>query len=386
LRWPGTRPILSESAIGSPSTAGPLPIRIDRLTRRATSALALLVGACSSPHNTTTAVVTPPDSTRYRNPVIDADFPDPALVRAPDGWFYAYATQTVRGGRQLNIQVARSRDLVTWTLLGEALPGRPAWSTRVWNFWAPHVVYDAAARRWLMYYAAEQDQGGKCVGIATASAPGGPFADVGAPLACGANGFNIDPMAFEDPASGRRFLYWGSSGSEPLRVQELAADGLSFAPGSAPRAVVAPNVDRDYGRLVEGPWVILRDGWYYLFYSGDDCCGAPPHYAVLVARSRDPLGPFERLGEANGTGHSEILVQDIAWRAPGHNAVVTDDAGTDWIVYHAVDADHPRQDEADFVRRPMLIDRLEYRDGWPRVAGGVPSSGLVARPVVTPPP
>jgi hypothetical protein len=30
----------------------------------------------------------------YTNPVIDADFPDPALIHAPDGYYYAYATQT----------------------------------------------------------------------------------------------------------------------------------------------------------------------------------------------------------------------------------------------------------------------------------------------------
>ena len=41
-----------------------------------------------------------------------------------------------------------------------------------------------------------------------------------------------------------------------------------------------------YQRLVEGAWVHRRDGWYYLFYSGDNCCGPNAHYATLVARSR----------------------------------------------------------------------------------------------------
>ncbi len=50
----------------------------------------------------------------YVNPVLDADFPDPTVIRASDGWFYAYATQTVSGGLGYNFQVARSRDLVSW--------------------------------------------------------------------------------------------------------------------------------------------------------------------------------------------------------------------------------------------------------------------------------
>ncbi|HZF96504.1 MAG TPA: hypothetical protein VEZ20_16700, partial [Allosphingosinicella sp.] len=47
----------------------------------------------------------------FENPVLDRDFPDPAVLRAADGFFYAYATQTAIDGRSINIQVARSRDL-----------------------------------------------------------------------------------------------------------------------------------------------------------------------------------------------------------------------------------------------------------------------------------
>lgn len=33
-----------------------------------------------------------PSAETYTNPVIDADFPDPELVVAPDGTYWAYAT------------------------------------------------------------------------------------------------------------------------------------------------------------------------------------------------------------------------------------------------------------------------------------------------------
>ena len=32
----------------------------------------------------------------YANPILDADFPDPAVILAADGYYYAYATQTLR--------------------------------------------------------------------------------------------------------------------------------------------------------------------------------------------------------------------------------------------------------------------------------------------------
>src|SRR3954454_20661444 len=64
----------------------------------------------------------------YVNPVLDEDFPDPALILAPDGCYYAYATQTLREGHWINVQVARSANLVHWEHLGDALPEKPVWA------------------------------------------------------------------------------------------------------------------------------------------------------------------------------------------------------------------------------------------------------------------
>ena len=311
----------------------------------------------------------------YANPVLDADFPDPALIRAPDGFYYAYATQTDRGGRMINIQAARSPDLVQWQYLGDALPAKPAWASKTQDFWAPHVTRDGA--RYIMYYSAKPDNAderhGLCLAVATASSPAGPFADVGKPLLCGEGFVNIDPMSYDDPATGKRLLYWGS-GFKPIKVRELGPDRLSFAPGSSATDLVWPNPVKDaFPVLVEGAWVVRRGGWYYMFYSGDNCCGAKANYAVMVARSKSATGPFETLEQATGKPHSIILEKYGIWFAPGHNAVVTDRVGRDWMVYHAVDVRKPRQKPTDDVntRRVMLIDRIQYKNGWPVV---VPAS------------
>jgi len=91
----------------------------------------------------------------YTNPILDCDFPDPAVIKAGDGYYYAYATQSLREGRWVNIQVARSPDLIHWEHLGEALPEKPAWAQHTQDFWAPYVLYDGA--RYLMYYSATHD-------------------------------------------------------------------------------------------------------------------------------------------------------------------------------------------------------------------------------------
>ena len=316
----------------------------------------------------------------YANPVIDRDFPDPAVMQAADGTWYAYATQSgAEGGGDVNLQVARSSDLVHWDLLGEALPGKPAWASSTQDFWAPHVIERDG--RFVMYYSAAPDDGqGLCLAVATAQDPAGPFIDRGEPLQCGDGFVNIDPMPFRDPSDGRWLLFWGS-GFEPIRVRELAADGLDWAPDSSALTVLEPDPLAEYENLVEGAWVVLRDSWYYLFYSGDSCC-SNPHYAVLVARSRAATGPYEKLAEATGADSSAILVADKTWNAPGHNAIATDVAGRDWIVYHAVERDEPFQSTEFALSRRTLIDPIDWVDGWPRVQGAGPSTGEQPGPAV----
>jgi arabinan endo-1,5-alpha-L-arabinosidase len=336
---------------------------------------ALLVAGC--------AVSTPPASApTYANPVLDADFPDPAVLKAPDGFYYAYATQTEREGRMVNVQAARSRDLVRWEYLGEALPAKPPWASKTQDFWAPHVALHDGL--YYLYYSAKpdaaltDDKKGLCLAVATAERPQGPFADKGEPLQCGSGFVNIDPMSYDDPATGNRLLYWGS-GFGPIKVQELAADRKSFAPGSRPIDLlpVVENDPDEYQKLIEGAWVVRRGGYYYLFYSGNNCCGPNAHYAVMVARSRSATGPFETMAAATGSRNSVILEQRGIWVAPGHNSLIEDAKGDLWMLYHAVDRNRPRTKPTDDVntRRIMLIDRIVWEDGWPRLEGDGPSEG-----------
>ncbi len=306
-------------------------------------------------------------------PAIDADFPDPALLHAADGYTYVYGTQGTVDGQTHNIQIARSRDMAHWQRLPDALPVKPAWASRTQDFWAPHV--SAHDGRYYLYYSAKPDVAltdatrGLCLAVAVSERPDGPFVDTGTPLQCGPGFVNIDPMAFDDPATGQRLLYWGS-GFEPIKVRELAPDRVSFAPGSV--AVDLVGVDpiddpSNYRRLVEGAWVVRRRGWYILFYSGDNCCGPKAHYATLVARSRHATGPFVIVPAKRG---GIVLQADADWLALGHNSVVQDARGRWWIAWHAVDRRHSR-DEPDAevnTRRVLLVARLTWRHGLPQVA------------------
>lgn len=315
----------------------------------------------------------------YTNPILDENFPDPTIIRASDGRYYAYGTQTKRAGAIINLQVARSSDLVQWEHLGEGLPEKPRWAQQSQKIWAPHVSEHGG--RYYLYYSARPDGADfLSLAVAVADAPAGPFVDSGRPLLPGPGFTCIDPMAFDDPATGQRLLYWGS-GFGPIWVQELAQDRLGFLPGSVAQAVIQPSVSddpADYHRLVEAAWVHQRNGWYYLFFSGDNCCGAHAHYAVLVARSRHATGPFETHAAALANPHTALLAANAHWRAPGHNCVVTDAGCQDWLACHAIDPRQPTFDAIDdsegYSRRVLILERLTYdSDGWPLVATGSPS-------------
>lgn len=83
-------------------------------------------------------------------PVIDANFPDPAIYLDDDGTYYAYATNS--GG--INVQVATASAVAgPWTVLSahDALPTIPAWSSGA--VWAPDVSR-AADGTYVLYFAA----------------------------------------------------------------------------------------------------------------------------------------------------------------------------------------------------------------------------------------
>jgi hypothetical protein len=122
------------------------------------------------------------------------------------------------------------------------------------------------------------------------------------------------------------------------------------------------------GGVIEGPFVLRRDGWFYLFYSGNGCCGRGCNYALGVARSRKLLGPWEKY-ERN-----PVLDRNARWKCPGHGSIVQDPQGRDWLLYHAYAAEG-----AVASGRQGLLDEVRWENGWPVINGGAgPSTNAPA--------
>jgi arabinan endo-1,5-alpha-L-arabinosidase len=280
------------------------------------------------------------------NPLIAASCPDPAVVRAGDVYYLVATTDDNRDPARFPIR--RSTDLADWEEVGHLFPpGRaPTWA--VADFWAPEV--HRVGHRFVCYYSARHQSGRLCLGAATASSVEGPWSDVGQPLLADQKVDLIHPHHFAEPGV-PPCLYWRHATS--IQVQQLAPDGLALV--GEPTAVLVADLPWE-GSVVEGPWVVRRDGVYYLFYAAGD--RQSDRTATGVARARSPRGPFEKWPEP-------ILRSNDRWWGPGHGCVVETGDG-DRFIYHAWQAGkigapgHPSM---------ALAERITWTAGWPRIAG-----------------
>lgn len=301
------------------------------------------------------------DEDTFQNPVISANFPDPFILEVDDV-YYAYSTNS----NSRNVPYATSTDLVNWQVGRDALPALPRWvNLNHADVWAPEVLALSADEYVLFYTARDRSTGKQCIGQATSTSPTGPFRDTNdGPIICQTReGGSIDPSPFRD-VDGSLYLYWKNDGNccmmaTYIYVQALSADATELI-GDPVRLV--RNDELWEGRVIEAPTLWRHDDQYYLFYSGNAYSGEA--YAVGYAVCETPVGPCTDAEE------NPILASDLDSRplvvGPGHQTIITDDAGEMWLVYHVWQV---TDGGALTSTRQVWLDRLEWEDGRPLVAG-----------------
>lgn len=364
------------------------------LARRTASPLLVLGLAVLMLFNSQPVYAKPAGPARYHNPISKAfadAFADPSIIHAKDGWWYAYSTaDPLRSGGQNvgGLHITRTKDFRSWQYQGTVFDSsnRPSWATSTSGLWAPDIRYIDG--RYVVYFTVTDTElnagDDSAIGVATSSSPVGPWTSTDAPLVPprsqgdGEFLWTFDPAGFTD-VHGRRYLYFGSYVGG-LWVVPMSDDGLT-SQGKA----IQVAIENRY----EGAYVVRHGGWYYLMGSSGNCCAGPTTgYSVHSGRSRSPLGPFI---DADGipllgsrAGGTLMLTQNgNRWIGAGHHSVVTDNAGRDYVVYHAIDRRRPWLDQPFGTnRRPMLMDRIDWINGWPRTrAGAGPSDSSQPAPV-----
>ncbi|WP_328475573.1 family 43 glycosylhydrolase [Actinoplanes sp. NBC_00393] len=275
--------------------------------------------------------VTAPWTPGRRSPVLKGLYADPNIAYF-NGRYYLYpTTDGYASWSGTRFKAFSSADLVNWTDHGTILDVGPQISWASGRAWAPTIAYRNG--RYYFYFCADTN-----IGVVTSTSPTGPFTDpLGKPLVAAGfrSGQMIDPAVFTDD-DGQSYLYWGNGSAYAV---PLNADMSSFDPARV-STFGLPN-------FREAPFVVKRNGVYYLSYSVDDT--RSENYHVEYATSTSPLGPWTHRGT--------ILSKNLALgvKGPGHHSIVQAPGG-DWhIAYHrfAIPA-------GDGTNREVTVDPLRF--------------------------
>lgn len=337
----------------------------------------------------------------YSNPVYSPVFADPCVIEY-EGKYYAYATEDYGEWKPSDdplenesnkkiVPILESDDLVHWYFKNAAFAslGKPSWGTIGANVWAPDVVQ--IGDTFVMYYAlstwGDPDPG---IGIATAEHPLGPWTDQGKLFTSTEIGVNnsIDPAVFRGQ-DGKLYMIWGSF--RGLYGVELTDDGLALQGGleyARDNKTLVAGLDTSQAfnlATYEAPYIVYKDGYYYLFVSSGSCCeGKSSTYHVRVGRSENPLGPYydDQGRDMKGENRGAIVVQASEdFVGVGHNAVIQDDAGNWYILYHGYDTQE-YETFGNTNRRSLLIDKLDWSGDFPETEGKVAGRSGMPVPVI----
>ena len=292
---------------------------------------------------------------------------DPAVIEAA-GTFYLFSTRA-------GISVRCSEDLIRWRLCGDVFGHLPQWAVEdvpgLRGLWAPDISYFNG--RYHLYYSASTFGSNRSAIGLTTNRTLDPlnvdyaWKDEGKVIgSTRSDDWNaIDPNIVLDEA-GQPWLSFGSFwGGIKLRKIDTATGKLStqdetlYSLASRPRSKELPGA-------IEAPFIVRRDGYYYLFVSFDFCCrGAKSTYNVRVGRSRRVAGPYvDRSGRPMTEGGGTLVIEGGGrWAGTGHCAVLQTKGG-DKLVYHAYDT------EWRGAATLRISDLLWDKEGWPVVSAG----------------
>ncbi len=267
----------------------------------------------------------------YPFPIVRGDYPDPTMVRVGADYYLTHSCNPYAPG----LLVWHSRSLTDWQPVGPALTDYDG------DIWAPDIVYHDG-----LFYIYYTTSGGNHV--VTAPRAEGPWSrpvNLHVP--------HIDPGHIALP-DGRRFLFL--SGGHRV---ELTPDGLT-AKGNVEKVYAGwpiPSGWRIEGEALEGPKLLLRDGWHYLLSAEGGTAGCATSHMVVVARARSIDGPWEN---APRNPLLRTASRDELWWSRGHGTLIDTPDGDWWIVTHAY------RNGFHTLGRHTLIEPIVWTaDGWP---------------------
>jgi xylan 1,4-beta-xylosidase len=298
----------------------------------------------------------------YRNPILHGFYPDPSVTRAGRDFYLVNSTFAWFPG----IPVWKSRDLVQWTQIGNAIDRAGQLDFKRLGLsrgvFAPSISWHAGT-----FYIVNTcvDCGGNFV--VTAKDPGGPWSD---PAWLPQLEGGIDPALFFDQDGSAWIVNNGPPPGKPLYEGHRAIWVQRFDPKTlttfGPRTMLVNGgvAIAKKPAWIEGPHILRKDGWYYLTCAEG---GTAEGHSQVVFRSRRPDGPYTPF-----PGNPILTQRDLPRDRPmpvtsaGHAQLVEAPDGRWWATFLAT-----RPYSGDFYNtgRETFLLPVTWRDGWPRITG-----------------
>ncbi|MBO9204425.1 MULTISPECIES: family 43 glycosylhydrolase [Niastella] len=287
----------------------------------------------------------------YHNPVLKGLYADPDIIFSiKTGKFYLYPTSDgFTNWTGTYFKAFSSPDLVNWKEEGVILdlPKEVSWAKV--RAWAPCIIERKinGTYKYFFYFCGEQK-----IGVAVSDSPTGPFVDTGKPLidkrpeGITKGGQTIDPDVFQDPQTGKYYLYWGNG---YMAGAELNDDMVSLKMETLKEL----TPDKTFR---EGTHVFFRNGQYYFMWSQNDT--RDPNYCVRYGTAS---GPLEKI---NIPANNLVVFKDsiAGIYGTGHNSTIQVPGRDEWyLVYHRFNYPNGINmgREAGY-NREVCIDKMEF--------------------------
>ena len=279
----------------------------------------------------------------YRNPIRRGMFPDPSIVRVEDDYYMVNSSFIYFPC----IPISHSKDLIHWTIIGHAITN-PEWAHLEGleggrGYWAPDISY-YKGRFYITATYRLNDTGTvyRKQMVTSSKDPQGPY---NKPVFIDEDG--IDPSIFNDE-DGRRYMLL-NRGARIFELNEEGTEKISEA-----RLLYYG----DQKRAPEGPHLIKRKGYYYLFLAEG---GTGPGHRITVARARSLEEAFQPCP------YNPIMrqwVDDSPLTRCGHGKPVQTQDGQWYMVYLCGRS----LDGYTILGRETALDPIQWTpDGWPIV-------------------
>lgn len=296
-----------------------------------------------------------------QNPILPGFNPDPSILRVGEDYYIATSTFEWFPG----VQIHHSKDLANWDLLTRPLTRKSQLDMRgnpdSCGIWAPCLTHDGE-KFWLVYTDVKRKDGNFKDAhnyIVTADEITGPWSD---PIYVNSSGF--DPSLFHDDDGKKWFLnmLWDHRNGHH-RFAGIALQEFDAASGK----LVGERKNIFTGsplKLVEGPHLYKRDGWYYLLTAEG---GTGYEHAATLARARTIDGPYELHPDMHLVTAKDNPLNPL--QRAGHGDIVETPDGDTYLVH--LTGRPTTQKRRCVLGRETALQKCEWRDdGWLYLAGG----------------